>query len=127
MLTLGVWFLFTLLLMAFSSSPRGSVWRRGLRYALVVASLALVLGGIALGSHVYLEHNQTDGVVVATDVDVTSGPGSQYLTEFILHSGAEVSLVDTRGNWVRVALPGADLQGWVPAGAVEAIAKHSGS
>ena len=60
-------------------------------------------------------------VVVADVVNVVSGPGSQYVTEFALHSGAEASLIEQRGNWVRLALLDGQLQGWVPASAVEQV------
>ena len=63
----------------------------------------------------------TEGIVVAEEVDVTSGPGSQYVTEFTLHSGAEVDLLESSGNWARLVAPGTDLEGWVPASAVEAV------
>ena len=62
-----------------------------------------------------------EAVIVASEVEVTSGPGAQYVTEFTLHNGAEVNLVEARGNWVRQALPGAELEGWVPASAIEPI------
>ena len=57
-------------------------------------------------------------------MNVTSGPGEQYVTEFTLHSGAEVRLIERRDYWVRLALPGGQLQGWVPAEAVEAVAAN---
>jgi hypothetical protein len=55
---------------------------------------------------------------------VTSGPGTseQYLVEFTLHAGAEVSLIENRSGWDRIALPG-DLQGWAPAEAVEQVSQ----
>jgi tetratricopeptide (TPR) repeat protein len=123
-ITLGVWFLFAFLLIVFSGSKTGSAWRKGLQYGLVVTSLALAVGIFALASCLYAENNHSEGLVVASEVNVTSGPGSQYVTEFTLHNGAEVNLVETRGNWVRLALPGGELQGWAPASAVEAVAMH---
>ncbi len=62
---------------------------------------------------------------MAQEASVTSGPGSQYVTEFTLHSGTEVSLAETRGNWVRLAVADSELQGWVPASAVETLALAS--
>jgi SH3-like domain-containing protein len=52
-------------------------------------------------------------VVVAQEVEMRSGPDDRYLIEFTLHAGAEVRVVERRGDWVRAALPG-DLQGWAP-------------
>jgi hypothetical protein len=62
-------------------------------------------------------------VVVAREVDVTSGPGGgeQYVVEFNLHGGAEVRMIDSRPGWRRIALPGNDFQGWLPANAIEPV------
>ncbi len=78
-------------------------------------ALVLVVAVLALGSYLYVDNGQAEGVIVATEVDVTSGPGTQYVTEFTLHDGAEVRVVEARGSWVRLALPGGELEGWVPA------------
>jgi hypothetical protein len=59
---------------------------------------------------------------VAQEIDVTSGPGPQYVNEFDLHSGTEVTLIETRGSWTRLSLSGDELQGWVPTSAVEPLA-----
>ena len=58
------------------------------------------------------------GVVISEAVEVVSGPGSQYTTEFTLHSGAQVRLVDSREGWVMVELPGGELTGWTLSHAV---------
>ena len=121
MAALGSWILFVFLLILFSSSRAGSTWRKGLRYALVTTAVVLAVGVLALSSSLYVANNQTEGVIVAGAVDVSSGPGSQYVTEFTLHGGAEVGLVETRGSWVRLALPSGDLEGWVPVSAIEAV------
>jgi hypothetical protein len=121
MATLGLWILFVFLMILFNGTRTGSTWRRGLQYALVVTAIVLAVGVVALGSSLYVTNNLSEGIVVAEQVDVTSGPGSQYVTEFALHSGAEVDLLETRGNWVRLALPGGELEGWAPASAVESI------
>jgi hypothetical protein len=74
-----------------------------------------------MASAFYVNSHSTDGVIVAAEVDVVSGPGTQYVTEFTLHSGAEVSLIEVQGNWARLALPGSELEGWIPASAIEAL------
>ena len=73
-------------------------------------------------SRLHLGNTQPEAVVVAQEVGVTSGPGSQYVIEFTLHSGTEVGLVETRKSWARLALSSGELQGWVPASAVETVA-----
>lgn len=121
MAALGAWILFVFVLILFGSAKAGSVWRKVLQYALVAASVVLVVGGLALGSYLYAANHDSVGVIVAAEVGVTSGPGAQYITEFALHSGAEVDLVEVRENWVRLALPDGELEGWVPGSAVEAV------
>jgi len=122
MITLGLWMLFAFLVIGFSSSKRGSGLREGIGYALVLSSVVLTVGLIGLASHLHMENTRPQAVVVAQEVTITSGPGSQYVTEFTLHSGAEVSLVETRENWVRLAVADSQLQGWVPANAIETVA-----
>jgi tetratricopeptide (TPR) repeat protein len=121
MAALGIWILFMSLLLLRSAAKAGGAWRKGLQYALVAAGIVLVVGLLAMGSSLYATDSQPEGVIVAAEVDISSGPGSQYVTEFTLHSGAEVDLVETRGNWVRLALPGDELEGWVPASAVASV------
>ena len=66
------------------------------------------------------------GVVTVAIVDVVSGPGPQYAEEFTLHSGAQVRVTDSRHGWWRIALPGGELQGWVPAHAIEKVGHVDG-
>jgi hypothetical protein len=121
-ITLGLWIVFAFLVIAFGSSKRDSGLREALSYALVVSLLALMVGIVGLVSRLHVDNTRPEAIVVAQEVDVTSGPGSQYATEFTLHSGTEIGLVETRGSWARLALPGSGLQGWVPASAVETVA-----
>jgi tetratricopeptide (TPR) repeat protein len=121
MATLGLWFLFVATVMIYSHTSRGNGWREALQYGLFGIALVLSLGAISLGSRLYVENNNVDGVIVAGEIAVTSGPGSQYVTEFTLHSGAEVRLIEQRENWTRLTIPDSELQGWVPAGAVAPV------
>lgn len=125
MITLGLWVLFAFLVIGFSSSRRGSGLREGLGYALVLSSLVLIVGLVGLLSRLHITNARPEAVVVAQEVTVASGPGSQYATEFTLHSGAEVSLAETQGSWVRLAGADSELQGWVPTSAVETLALAS--
>jgi uncharacterized protein YraI len=118
---LGAWVLFLFVLILAGSARAGSRWRKGLQSALVAVAAVLAVSVLALGSFVLVDSAGAEGVIVAPIVDVTSGPGASYTTAFSLHSGAEVSLLETRGNWVRLALSGGELEGWVPDSAVEAV------
>lgn len=100
------------------------------RWAIIVmAVLALFLGAglISIANRLYHQANYPPAVIVAQEIDVTSGPGTadQYLVEFTLHSGTEVSLIESRPGWQRITLPG-DLQGWIPAEVVEPIDRVTG-
>lgn len=105
MAAVGLWSLFVILFILFRTVGSGTAWRKGLQYALAATGVVLIIGVLALGSYLYVDNNQSGGVIVADEAAVTSGPGTQYATEFSLHSGAEVDLIETRGNWVRLALP----------------------
>jgi tetratricopeptide (TPR) repeat protein len=87
---------------------------------MAVLALFLMVGLISIANRLYTEWRYPPAVVVAQEVDITSGPGDsdQYLVEFNLHAGAEVRLLESRPGWQRITLPG-NLQGWVPAEAVE--------
>jgi tetratricopeptide (TPR) repeat protein len=93
--------------------------RAGLYGAGVVTGL-LILTLLSIGIRLWDTRREPPAVVVAPEVAVRSGPGEDYLTEFELHAGAEVRLMEQRGDWVRLVLPGG-LQGWAPAKAVPEI------
>lgn len=89
---------------------------------LAVAGALLALSVLALAGRIQQDVFFDDtAVVVAESVEVLSGPGLQYIAEFTLHGGSEADLVETRGNWSRISLPTADLQGWVPSSAVARV------
>jgi len=96
--------------------------RRWTGIGMAIMGLFLATGLISIANRYYTERFYPPAVIVAQQVDVTGGPGDadQYLVEFDLHSGAEVRLVESRPDWRRIALSG-DLQGWVPAGAIELV------
>jgi hypothetical protein len=121
LVALGSWIAFVLSLLLWGSVKRGGVWQKRLGAASTVLAVVLAVSVLALGSSLYVEKRSSDGVIVAPEVAVTSGPGSQYGSEFTLHSGAEVSLVEAQGNWVRLAVPGSELEGWIPASAIETV------
>lgn len=96
--------------------------RRWCGLGIGLLGIFLLAGVISMVNRSYREQNYPAGVIVAESIDVTSGPGTseQYLVEFTLHAGAEVSLIESRAGWQRLSLPG-DLQGWVPETAVEQV------
>jgi hypothetical protein len=120
LLALFLWLLFSTLLTV------AILVRRFRKYLLWIASIIgvfLIIGLISMGNRIYIRSASPPAVVLAPSVDVTSGPGNaeQYVVEFTLHTGAEVSVVDTRPGWRRIALAGNSFQGWVPADTVESV------
>ena len=97
--------------------------RAVLRTGALVASAATLVSVLLLLSMVYANPYGNTGVVTGETVEVVSGPGPQYPEAFTLHSGAQVRLTDSRHGWLRVALPGGELQGWAPAHAIEAVGR----
>ena len=97
-----------------------------LRGGTFVTLAAMLVSVTLLFSMLYANPYHNTGVVTSRTVEVLSGPGSQYSEEFALHSGTQVRLVDSRHGWLQVALPGGELQGWLPEHAIEAVGKVSG-
>ena len=95
--------------------------RRVVRAVTAVATTATVVSFLLLVTTIYADPYANTGVVTAVAVEVVSGPGPQYAGEFSIHSGAQVRVTDSRRGWLRIALPGGELQGWVPSHAVEIV------
>jgi hypothetical protein len=114
-ITLGLWVVLCALIVTAILWPRG---RQGLTYGIAVMAVLLAVGMLSVGVRVSEARSKAPAVVVVTSAEVRSGPGEDYLTEFSLHAGAEIRVLEQRNGWVRIALPG-DLQGWMPSGAVE--------
>ncbi len=98
--------------------------RRLSLWAIGIVGVFLIMGLFSVANRYYVQQTSPPAVIIARQVDVTSGPGSadQYLLEFNLHAGAEVRLLESRSGWRRIGLPGNDFQGWVSAEAVELVA-----
>ena len=93
-------------------------WRR--LQGSLIASL-LLLGFLSIGAWraEWEDWSGREGVLTAPAVEAQSGPGVDYITLFELHEGAELRLLEQRGDWMRISL-GAGLEGWVP---VEGVKK----
>ena len=86
------------------------------------ASALMILSAVLLTGHLMADSAYNDTtIIVASEVEVLSGPGTQYAEEFTLHSGTETELIEVRGNWTRISVPANELQGWVPRRAVESV------
>ena len=95
--------------------------RRVFRVFAVLVAVATLASTLMFLSTLYANPYDSTGVVVADAVEVVDGPGWQYSEKFIIHSGAQVRMNDSRHGWVRVSLPGGEIEGWVPAYALVAV------
>jgi tetratricopeptide (TPR) repeat protein len=120
-LALAAWVLFALLVIAFTSSRQDGRLRRGLRYAVAAAAIALTLSVIGLGSRMHAAYGQPQAVIVAGPAELTVGPGQQFATLASLPAGSEVTLRETRGPWSRISAPAAGVEGWVAANLIETV------
>lgn len=117
-----LWGLLILLLLLYRHSHHKRL-HRAVRNSLLLITPLFILALLSLSGRLYLENTKPQGVIVSQSVDILSGPGEQYVTQFTLHSGAEVILIEKRGTWARLTLPGDQLQGWVPAETVEGVTR----
>ena len=99
---LALWSL-TALSLALENAPEDREGQEAARYVAFVAGILMLVSVASLGVRL-LDGSDDDAVIVADSVDVLSGPGAQYDTEFKLHAGAEARLVEERASWSRVAL-----------------------
>ena len=102
------------------------MWRRFplRRLVLAVTAVGTVVAAISfllLVTMTYANPYDSTGVVTVLVIEVVGGPGPQFSEEFALHSGAQVRVAESRHGWLRIELPGGELQGWVPSHAVEVV------
>lgn len=82
----------------------------------VVVALAATMGAVRYRTEVA----RTAAVVVDQEVEVRSGPGSDYSLAFRIHEGLQVRVSERRPDWVRIDL-GGELVGWVPMASLELL------
>ncbi len=95
--------------------------KKALRYILTFTLLIFTLSVFTLGNRIYIEKTYPTAVVTASSIDVVSNPGEDGISQFTLHSGAKVILLETRGQWAHLSLPGDQFQGWVPINTLEKV------
>jgi len=96
------------------------VARRVLGAACVVLGLVVCVETAALGLKLHHVRGDRSAVVLASEVDVRSGPSNNFGTAFKLHAGTVVGITETRDLWHRVeASP--ELSGWLRQDTVESV------
>lgn len=67
---------------------------------------------IVFSFRLYVESYREEGVILASSVEVRSGPSDTLSTLFIVHEGLEVEILNTLDDWVQIKLANG-FQGWV--------------
>ena len=99
-------------------SSRPAVLRRT---AITLAALLAVSATVALGEYIGDRHWRGVGIITAESAEVFSGPGERYASRFNLDAGDEAIIVQTRGGWSRISIPGSDLDGWIRQSEAETV------
>jgi hypothetical protein len=97
------------------------ILRRGMLIAIIGMAVVFVGSALTLGSVVLIEKQTPAAIVVASKVQVMSAPNVEAVVLFDLHAGAQVRILEERGSWRRVTLPGEEFQGWMEEGEVEEV------
>jgi len=92
----------------------------GLRYVVIGLGAAALIGLVLVLGRVYVESVRPLAVVVAPQVSVTSGPGTDFTPLYTLYAAAELRIIGREGEWVQFALPDGRL-GWMSAAAADQI------
>lgn len=123
LIALSLWFLGAMFVSIWRHADRENS-RKKLQYVWVIIFLLAVMTAASLGSRIYAQHTSPIGVVITPEVTVSSSPGELSPTEIFLQSGTEVQLLEKRGEWVRLSLPGDENEGWLPASAIETVSGY---
>ena len=122
LLTLLVWLAIgvTYIVYRRSTSERQ---RTAMQSSLILLGLGFVFMLALLGARVNQGRTHAAAVVIAEEIEILDEPSSAALSVFKLHSGAEVSVVDSQTNWYLLTLPGDELQGWISADALALVSE----
>lgn len=116
-LLLVIWWLCCGLGIAYVVLPK---WRTYLKWGVIFASILMVFIGVLEGVRFVADATYPPAIVVVETVSVMSGPDTSYMEIFELHEAAEVRIIETRKDWVRIQLPDLE-EGWVQSEAVEKV------
>lgn len=100
--------LFWILLIALLFRRR-SEW---LRWATILVAALLLLLAPSAAIHRFAPNRVA--VVLPQEIDALAGTRDDAVVRFKLHAGSELRVLETRGEWLRIALPDGE-QGWIRA------------
>lgn len=93
--------------------------RRSLLLGLTILLVIFVIFSFSLATKLYF-NSLKNGVLIAQQVEVRSGPGDDYILQFTGHEGLEFQINGEAEGWYRISLPNG-VKGWIPKEAVEII------
>jgi tetratricopeptide (TPR) repeat protein len=93
--------------------------RRALLWGLSIMLFIFVVSSSSLATKLYFNSSK-NGVLIAPQAEVRSGPGGDYTLQFTGHEGLEFQINEQAEGWYRISLPNG-VKGWIPKDAVEII------
>jgi hypothetical protein len=93
--------------------------RRALLLGLTTFLVIFVTFSSLLATKLYF-NSAKNGVLIATQAEVRSGPGKDYTLQFTGHEGLEFQINEEAEGWYRILLPNG-VKGWIPKETVEII------
>jgi len=100
-----------------TAAPRVKVYFKRISWLFLAASLVL---GAGTGYIIHGEKQTPPAVVLEDRLEVLAGPGDTFSAMFVLHKGAETTILRSRGEWKQILFPSAG-RGWVHKSAIEKI------
>jgi tetratricopeptide (TPR) repeat protein len=95
-------------------------WRKWVQWAIVVSATLFIVVSLMGLTRFFVDALWKPTVIVDDSVSVMTGPGTNYVEIFELHSAAELRIIEERNHWIRFQLP--DLrEGWIEERALEKI------
>jgi hypothetical protein len=120
-LTLLLWYIFVGLVLVVRHTRQSAGFQKAARVLTLFVGLLLVGSALLLGSRAYVDEVTPTAVVVAEELPVSVAPDPGSREAFTLHDGAAVTVLDESGAWVKIGLPGSQLNGWVLGDLVQEI------
>lgn len=111
------YFLFVLLLILWIFSRTKGVI---LNTIVIILLVIFIISGISFGLKLYNISVVARGVVIADKIDIKSGPGEEWTSQFTAHQGLELVIKGEASGWYQIILPN-QVIGWLPEKAVEKI------
>ncbi len=94
---------------------RSEQWKRWLRIPCWILGAAVILFISSTSVKLYQYEYVSTAIVMRPALDVKTGPGEDFSTNFTLHEGTQVRVVQRQNGWSRIIMPGkASFTGWIP-------------